>query len=261
MKAETKMTNAEAAENVSPAALSRLLQSLKRRGPGPTLRLAWKNVVHEWRTYLDGRFDRRLGVETAGKVELDALHIDSENKRHGVLYEPTPLHTFRRIIRGLPILPADYVFVDYGSGKGRVVIAANELGFKHVIGVEFSSELCAVAAHNLASYGNRTRRPVNVELRCMDAVEFEIPEVPCVLYFFNPFERPILEAIARKIARSYERNGRRIYIVHYNPVNTDLFGALSFLRRINAADTVFEFAGPRRRRFVCYESLGDRAAS
>lgn len=236
--------------------LARVFAVARERGAKATLHLIQKNVVNMLRVYLDRRFDKRLGIETAGRVELHDLAIDSENKKHGVLYEPTPLGTFKRIIKSLAIVPGDFVFVDYGSGKGRVAIAANELGFKKVIGVEFSSELCATAERNLAAYRSRTPRRVNVEFQCIDAVDFDIPEVPSVLYFFNPFERPVLERIVRKIASSYEQNGRKIYIVHYNPVNTDLFSNLVFLKKINAAETVFELAGPHGRRFACYETLG-----
>lgn len=239
---------------------SRLIESFRRRGVGATLRLVWKNLIYPLRIYWERRFDRKLGIETAGRVELDTLVIDSENKRYGVLYEPTPVRTFNCIVKSLPIEPADYTFVDYGAGKGRVVIAADMLGFGKAIGVEFSPQLCAVAASNVQSYRSRTGGGASIEIRCMDAVAFDIPDVPCVLYFFNPFERPLLERIAGNIAASLVRNRRRMYVVHYNPVNTDLFSALGLFRRINAADTAFELVGPRRRRFVCYESLDCAAA-
>ena len=216
-------------------------------------RLIVKNIVYYTRRYFDSRFDRKYGLETVNRVELDSLSIDSANKVYGVLYEATPVHTFRAIIGSLPIMLSDYVFVDFGSGKGRVLIAAAEQGFKQVIGVEFSRELCGIAERNLNSYNAKRRTDTVVDIHCMDATEFEIPDSPCVLYLFNPFDRPVLERVVENIKRSYERNPRKIYIVHYNPVNTDLFSGWASLKKINTRDTVFELAGPIKRRFVSYE--------
>jgi SAM-dependent methyltransferase len=233
---------------------TKLANAFRRHGPLRSLRLVWKNFIYYMRRYIDVRFDRKFGVETVEKVDLGQLRISSGNKKYGVLYEPTPIRTFRTIIKNLPISAPDYIFVDYGCGKGRVVIEAIEQGFKKVVGVEFSPELCEIAARNLAVYRSRRGTGDNAEIYCMDAVEFEIPAVPCVLYLFNPFERPVLERVVENIKRSYESNPRKLFVVHYNPVNTDLFGSWDMMKKINTKETVFELAGPRERRFACYET-------
>ena len=187
-----------------------------------------------------------------GKIELAQLRIDSDNKKHGVLYEPTPVRTFNVIIRSLEISVGNYTFIDYGSGKGRTLIAAAEVGFRRVIGIEFSPKLCDVAKRNLSTYSRKRGRDANAEIYCVDAVNFEIPPVPAVLYFFNPFEREVLERVVQNIRRSYEAKPRRLYVVHYNPANTDLFASLNFMKKLNARSTVLEFAGPSGREYACY---------
>ncbi|MGH7097851.1 MAG: hypothetical protein ACREE4_09370 [Stellaceae bacterium] len=60
-------------------------------------------------------------------------------------YEGTPYGTVNRILADLPADVSDYVFVDYGSGKGRVILMASRRRFREVIGVEFVEPLHIIA--------------------------------------------------------------------------------------------------------------------
>jgi SAM-dependent methyltransferase len=99
----------------------------------------------------DRIFDETQGVDTAGYIELTALRtIDVAAKPFGAHYLPSPVAFVRKLLRGLNIRYESYVFVDLGSGKGRVLLLAAELPFKEIIGVEFSPELHAIARSNIA---------------------------------------------------------------------------------------------------------------
>ena len=86
-------------------------------------------------------FDLRYGIDTMGCVSMDALKIESEHKERGVRYEPSELGAVRRLLQ-MPALPRNGLFVDLGSGKGRVLLIAAQCGFRRIVGVEFSPELC-----------------------------------------------------------------------------------------------------------------------
>ena len=52
---------------------------------------------------------------------------------------------FREMVGRLPIRHDDFVFIDFGSGKGRCLLLATEWPFRRIVGVELSAELNHVA--------------------------------------------------------------------------------------------------------------------
>jgi predicted RNA methylase len=107
--------------------------------------------------------------------------------RGGVLHEPTAPGLFHGILRSVGIPYERTVFVDVGSGAGRVVLMASEYPFKAVIGIELSPELHAVAQANLRSFPAARRRAWDTRLVCGDATTYSLPPDPVLLYLYNPF--------------------------------------------------------------------------
>ena len=121
----------------------------------------------------DHAFDLRYGTNTAQRLDLKDLHIISENKSRGVNYMPTHSKPFRKLVRELD-LPRDKVFVDLGSGKGKVLILAAQCGFKRVVGVEFSRDLCLDARKNVVTFQRRARIKIDAAIVESDAVDYAI---------------------------------------------------------------------------------------
>jgi hypothetical protein len=138
---------------------------------------------------------------------------------------------FEEMIGASAIEPDCYSFIDFGSGKGRVLLLASRLPFRRIIGVEFSCSLHRIAEQNLHSVRFADRRSGPVESLCTDAIRFPIPEEPVVLYFYNPFDRQIMEAVRDNVVRSYEGNPRSIVIIYNNPLESDVWDSVGFLRR------------------------------
>ena len=123
----------------------------------------------------DHAFDLQAGTDTAGIVRLESLSINSPNRTLGVHYQASEPDSFRRTIAALPLRHEDFVFVDFGSGKGRALLLASEFPFKRIMGVEFSDELSAIARENVASFPTEAQRCGDIEIVCEDAAEFELP--------------------------------------------------------------------------------------
>ena len=68
---------------------------------------------------------------------------------------------------------SEFTFVDYGLGKGRVLMLAAEYPFKRIVGVEFSESLDRTARQNLTKLGADAAR---VTTHVMDAVDYDPPE-------------------------------------------------------------------------------------
>jgi hypothetical protein len=164
------------------------------------------------------RFDRAFGVETAGIVRLDALQIASTNKRAGNRYQATSPELFRRLMDRIRIDHRQFVFIDVGSGKGRILLLASQLPFKRVVGIEFSRQLHEVALRNIAAYPKQLIRCGEIESVCADAVELDVPPGPTVFFFYNPFEAGVLDRVLTRIKSSWVRFPRLIYIIYIGDV-------------------------------------------
>jgi hypothetical protein len=195
-----------------------LVHSVRRRGVrdtyGRVVRSVKSRQAARRRTEADRAFDAERGVDTAGWVRTPDLVTDSPNRRFSVRYQPSSAEEFALLMGKLDIDPREFVFVDYGSGKGKVLMLAAAYPFKRIIGVEFSEPLDLVARENIATLGPDAAR---VETFVTDATEFELPLEPLVLYFFNPFEPPVLRPVLAGIRASIERAPRDVYFVVTGP--------------------------------------------
>lgn len=161
-------------------------------------------------------FERRLGVETSRSVQTDELGYDDE--RHG-FYQPSEWRTLQRALPRRLVGPDD-VFIDIGSGMGRMVLRAAQYPFKRVIGVELSPQLHAVAVRNLQAIRRRLRCK-NVQLVQANATDFEVPDDVTVVFFNNPFWGEVFDAAVQSVLRSVERRPRPLRVLYRNPVEHD----------------------------------------
>lgn len=156
--------------------------------------------------------DRRHGIETSRPVDLTNLGLDHEDR---IEYVPSGWRDLDRALRHLEVGPND-VFLDLGSGKGRMVLQAADHPFKRVIGVEISAQLNAVAAANLEA-----RRPrllcKHVELIESDILDYRVPDDVTVAYAYNPFRGVAFEAAMRALIASFDRRPRTMYLIYRNP--------------------------------------------
>ncbi len=176
---------------------------------------------------LDSRFDRSHGTDTSGVVPLNALDIKSKNIEEGIWYEPMSVKVFRQLMKALARDPQRYDFVDFGSGKGRVLLLASDYGFRRITGVEFAPELHEIAMRNVAVLERNAGGPGNVEALCMDATEYAIPNVPVVLFFYSPFTGSVMEQVIGNVLTSFAMQPREMVLLFYgsNPNSIDLLKA------------------------------------
>jgi predicted RNA methylase len=160
--------------------------------------------------------DLRHGMVTRDVVfGPTAPHETGETRPH----EPSPARKFAAILRALPVDPAEYTFVDLGSGKGAALVLAAKHGYGRLVGVEVDGDLVEVAQRNLRSL--RRHRPDlvdRIELVRQDAGEYAWPAGPTVVYLFNPFGERTLRAVLAQLEASLRSAPRPVLIVYVNPV-------------------------------------------
>lgn len=188
-----------------------------------------------WRLRREALLDRRLGIQTIGQVEVAesaAIEPGHEHLANAVFYEPLQFGKFRRLIRAAqPFDPACCTFIDYGAGKGRALVLAADLGFRHVVGVELFESLCAEAKRNIAAFAARQAPgAAAIELLCMDAAAYRPPAGDLFCYFYNPFDDVVMRKVLVHIQAAHEAARRRIVIAYSNPRHAGVFDEAGFLR-------------------------------
>jgi hypothetical protein len=175
--------------------------------------------------------EHRNRIRTSGVITPEELGLAHPERLE---YAPTPWFGLRR---ALPVewVRSDDVFIDFGSGMGRVVFqAAAYYPFKRVIGIELSRKLHEIAQGNIDRNRDRLRCQ-DVQLVNGDAAAYEIPDDVTVAYFFNPFTGQTFSAVIDRLLTSVARNPRSVRIVYQNPKEHSRLmatGQIRLVRRI-----------------------------
>jgi precorrin-6B methylase 2 len=125
-------------------------------------------------------------------------------------------YIFRTAMRRFVRPTQDDVFLDYGSGLGRVLLMAATNPFRRVIGVECSAELNS-AAESIINRVKSDLKCRDIRLVTADAAEYELPADVSVVYFFNPFGGNLLKKVVQNIRDSLARSPRSLRIVYHAP--------------------------------------------
>ena len=175
-------------------------------------------------------FDRRFDVDTDGFVTLAELGVAEADCND---YKPAKYLSLRRILPPREVTDED-VFIDFGSGKGRVVLqAAFSYPFRRVYGVELAEELHRIALHNVEVNRDRLRCR-DVRLTLSDVLDYEIPDDVTVAFFYNPFGGEVFETVIRRLLDSVDRHPRPLRVVYGNPREEEMLLRTGRFRQIRA---------------------------
>jgi SAM-dependent methyltransferase len=132
------------------------------------------------------------------------------------------------------------VLLDYGSGRGRMLLAAARYPFGRVIGLELNEADAEFARANakLAAERLRCRR---IDVVVGDATVWPVPDEVTYIYMFNPFWGETFEAMLDRVIESLERRPRPLTIVYANPTCATQLLARGRFERVRTS------RGPRRK--------------
>lgn len=192
----------------------------------------WDVSKKSWMPQCRGKhFDSDHGVDTSQLVHAMDLDIDPSLKANASRYEPTSPKDFYYILPKLHLDHSKYTFIDYGSGKGRVVMMAATFPFREIWGVELSAQLHVIARDNIATL----KDPVchNIYLKNQDATSILLPDGPIVHYFFNPFNEYIMRKVWSMIEEDLLKNPRYAMVIYNNPVHKNVFDEAAILSHLS----------------------------
>ncbi len=175
---------------------------------------------------------------TADPVALRRLGLEHPDR---VNYTASPWWILRVLLRQSEVRPSD-VFVDFGCGKGRVVLdAATRYRFKRVLGVELAPELCDIARHLVAQEQSRLRCR-EVTIVTADATEYQVPDDTTHVYLYNPFNGDSFKRFCANLVASLDRVPRYLRVIYVLPLEHETLaatGRFKLVRRVR-------FPPPRR---------------
>jgi hypothetical protein len=219
-------------ETVLPE-IERTAAEIKERARPERLKKDYREYLfrlHE--RVLDPSTEQLFFKSTMKPVALSGLTIRGPNRAHGHDYRPTPCSLFEWTIAAIDYDLSKLTFVDYGAGKGRVLLLASEHPFAAVGGIEFAEELHDDAVMNIAQFPRSRMKCRNVECVLEDASRLGPPEGESVNYFFNPFSRELFAEVLHNLVVSYRKRPRRLYLILIDPVATDLIDQSGVFSRL-----------------------------
>jgi Methyltransferase domain len=147
-------------------------------------------------------------------------------------YFATESWLFGQIMQAIPVDFSQFIFIDLGSGKGRVLLMASDYPFQRIVGVEFMPDLHHSAQANIARYSSDRQKRRRVEAICMDARDFQFPLDPLVVYLFNPFSEPTFARVLENLRRSLEQAPRPVYIAYRFTEFENLLAQATWLEKV-----------------------------
>ena len=210
---------------------------LKSRGPLNLIKIVINQIQ-------DRNFDKKYKIDTSF-CEDPRDYVQDHVVSKATLYVPTRVRSFKKLLSKLSINYSGR-FVDYGCGKGRVLILAAEAGFKHVVGIEFVPEWAKLSEHNLqgSKYSS-----INFEILNIDAQLYEPTKEDSFFYFYDPFGDGILIPCLKTINRSFAGHNRKGHVVILNNLRTDWTPVIQTMTEFTSQ--VIEVGGER---FLVFES-------
>lgn len=158
---------------------------------------------------------------------IDLKHDSSEevtDRTH--YYADSGGLAFDQLMGHFDIAPEDAI-LDYGCGKGGILISLSKYPFSKIGGVEISPELVRIAQENIRKLGIG-----NVAIECCDAAEYRQLDEYNYFYFFDPFPAVVMQDVLRNIEESLERSPRKATIIYLNPFCHELIESRGVFAKI-----------------------------
>lgn len=206
---------------------AKVIETCRTDGISVTLTKALVNLRR--RPVVDD-FDQLHGTDTATIVPLWQLRIDSPNAKAGVRYQAVGPEAIQLGLALIDMPLKDFSFVDLGSGKGRSLIVAAEIGFRTVIGVEFANELVEIARRNLG-----ITKVHNATVLHRDAASYELPAGDLMIFMYDPFKAEVMERVVANIRDAViARPDDKIFVLYVHPECAAMLDATGCLDRIGS---------------------------
>lgn len=155
---------------------------------------------------IEKKIDKKFHVHTGGLREWRNKHLYNRT-------ESTPYRSLEVLFNELKLTEND-TFVDFGSGKGRVLFYLNSLYDCNIKGIEAKPQTFDDAVLNLERYSKYIDNYNNkIQFYFTTAETYQVEKEDNHFYFFNPFSIIIFKKVISNILKSFKKNPREITLI------------------------------------------------
>jgi SAM-dependent methyltransferase len=170
-----------------------------------------------WERLNNRLFDYYYGTQTHQEASLTTSGVAADQARKGNdIYRPFWRREFFQSIADAGIRTEKFVFIDIGSGKGKLLLLAAQLDFADIIGVEYAPKLHEVAVDNIDRFKKRSgslKAIVNVNA---NALAWPLPRRPALFFMYNPFDLLTTQAFFSRLDEHAAQSGAPTVLIYGN---------------------------------------------
>ena len=171
--------------------------------------------------------ERKYGINSMVIERLNNISVVGRNIKHASIYQGANYFLLEKAFDYLKSINANGHFIDFGCGKGRVLIVAAHYGYAKLTGIDFAAALCEAAKTNIKDVHHRFPL-TQFNIICDDASDYKVQPDDIIFFFFNPFDETVMLEVAKNILKSLKEKPRDIFIVYLNPVHKEIFLSAGF---------------------------------
>ena len=187
----------------------------------------WNFRLALFTTWREIKGERKYNLNSIRLDNLRTLSIKGDNLAHSSIYQACNYYILENGLNYLRSINENNNIVDFGCGKGRVLVVSAYFEFKNITGIDFAKALCISAEQNIQK--TRLRYPsATFNIVCDDVVNYKIKKEQNVFFFFNPFDEVVMLEVVKNILASLKEKSRKVYVMYVNPVHKEIFLSAGF---------------------------------
>lgn len=145
----------------------------------------------------------------------------------------SPLRVTSWRLNRIGVNPREYLFVDLGCGKGRVLLVAAQRPFRKIVGVDISTDLVAIARRNIDRFRPSSEYVRAITVESTDVRKFVMPPGNLLIHMQHSFDPAISATVFARLTTIQHEPPRWVVVAyltytHSVPAVTEMFVRFSW---------------------------------
>jgi len=152
-------------------------------------------------------------------------------------YGPTDYQMLETLFSKYPFEFEDH-FVDFGCGKGRVIIMAAYHGCKHVTGYELDTNRYGKLVENVDNFRKKFDNESTFSISNINVEKVQLDDDSNKFWFFEPFHLKVYIRVLNEIQASLQRCIRNVSLFLYHPLESTVkyIDSLNYFEKLESSE-------------------------
>lgn len=162
------------------------------------------------RHFANIKYDSYYNINTRGLRKWDKKGVYNRT-------ESTPYQALKDFVEAYKI-NSESQLVDFGSGKGRIMIYLHDKLNIPVTGIEINQLSFEECQSNINSYSDKMDKKNDIKVVNEYAENYPIGEKDNIFFFFNPFNVDIFDKALYNIINNVNKYNKEVDVILYYPI-------------------------------------------